>query len=430
MLIMEYQQVLQSILDIPMFQNIGQVAYNPSLDNIIRLCEFLGNPQNSFKSIHVAGTNGKGSSSSLLCSILQEKGLKVGLYTSPHMVDYRERITINSNMIDKSLICEFMDICYSEIQEIKPSFFEFTTALAFWAFKKNNVDIAIIETGLGGLIDSTNIINPIISLITNIGIDHKMILGDNITDIAYQKAGIIKHKIPVVISEVLAETKAVFLKKAMQEQSEITFAQELFVMGCKEYKNNSLFVEVTDIQSQKQKQYELFMLGEYQSKNLLGVLAVIDVLNNTYGYNISDFMVKSGVKKCNIIGRWQTLSTNPYIVCDVGHNYDGISEVVKMITNSKFDNIYMIIGFMQDKDISKILTILPKTAKYIATQASNARSMKSDELLSLMTKKGLNTKITYSVEEAVSYAKAMTNKNDMIFIGGSTFIVADYLSTF
>lgn len=425
---MKYKEVLKYILNIPMFQNVGQSAYNPSLEKILHLCDFLGNPQNSFKTIHVAGTNGKGSSSAMLCSILQHHGLKVGLYTSPHLIDYRERITINSEMVSETSIEKFMSIAFGEIDKIKPSFFEFTTALAFWVFREQKVDIAIIETGLGGRIDSTNIISPLVSLITNISIDHKAILGDTIEAISREKAGIIKPNTPVVISEVLSENRALFEQKAKEQNSEIFFAQQQFNVIESGYKDAKQFIEIERLCNKKIEKYTLAMLGGYQIKNLLGVLSVIDVLNKYYNYKILNSTTTKAIDNCSVTGRWQVLSQTPYTVCDVGHNYNGISEVVKMINHCQYDTLYIVLGFMQDKEVNDILPLLPKNAKYIATQASNSRSMDSNQLHLLLKDNGFDANNIPKVYEAVKFATSLASKNDMIFIGGSSFIVADYLS--
>lgn len=426
---MKYQDVLNYILNIPMFQNVGQSAYNPSLDKITDLCSFLGNPQNSFRSIHVAGTNGKGSSANMLCSILQESGFKTGLYTSPHLVDYRERITVCSQMISEKMVCDFMDVAYDEIERLKPSFFEFTTALAFWAFRETNVDIAVIETGLGGRIDSTNIIKPIVSLITNIGIDHKAILGSTIEEITVEKVGIIKPKTPVVICEVLEQNRDIFFQKAKDNNAEIYFAQDNLCVVNIDYDNNLQCIEVQNSKTGRVEQYELAMLGEYQSKNLLGVLTVVDVLNNQlFGYDICIETIKRAIRKCEVVGRWQVISQNPYKVCDVGHNFDGISQVVNMITKRKYRKLYMILGFMQDKEFDDIINILPKEAYYIAVEAPSLRSLKCADLCSKLQANGFNVSYTQNVKDAVSSIDKIAEKNDMIFIGGSSFVVADYMT--
>ena len=411
-----------------MFQNVGQEAYNPTLDGITSICEFLGNPHSNYETIHIAGTNGKGSSSTLLSEILQQSGLKVGLYTSPHMTDYRERIKINSQIISKEMVEDFMDIAFDKIDNLKLSFFEFTTALAFWAFDKENVDVAIIETGLGGRVDSTNIVHPIASLITNIGIDHKAILGNTIEQIAYQKAGIIKKNITTIISEVTDKTRPIFINECKSVDGNVVFAQDIYKISNCKTENNIQKIDVLNIISGQTQQFNMAMLGCYQSKNLLGVLCLLEHLNKSKLLNIPNNAISSGVAKCTMTGRWQVLSKSPYLVCDVGHNFDGISQVAEMINKSTYENLFMVIGFMADKDVQSIIKLLPKNAKYIATQPQNARSMKCEELVSHLKNNNLDVIGVDKVKDAVNLAISKAGKQDMIFVGGSSFVVADYLT--
>ncbi len=425
---MKYSEILKYILEIPMFQNVGQAAYNPTLDGITSICEFLGNPYSTYKTIHVAGTNGKGSSSNLLCEILQQSGLKVGLYTSPHMIDYRERITINSQIISEKTVEDFMSVAFEKIDTLQLSFFEFTTALAFWAFAREGVDIAIIETGLGGTFDSTNIITPIASLITNIGIDHKAILGDTIEKIASQKAGIIKRNITTVVSEATNQTRPIFEEKSRSIGGGVIFAQDVYDINNNRIENNVQKVEFENKTTGYTKQFDMAMIGTYQSKNLRGVLCLIDYLNNSKLLEVSSSAIAGGVAKCVVMGRWQVISQSPYVVCDVGHNFDGISQVVEMINLSTYENLYIVIGFMADKDIQSIIELLPKNAKYIATQPQNERSMNCEELAKYLRNYDLDAKAVAKVGDAVSFAINSAGERDMVFIGGSTFVVADYLS--
>lgn len=423
---MKYSEIIEYIYAIPMFQNIGSAAYNPSLDKTISLCEYLGNPQSDFKSIHIAGTNGKGSSSSLLASVFIEAGYKVGLYTSPHLIDYRERIVINNEMIPQNDVVEFMDIAFEKIDQLKPSFFEFTTALAFWAFAKNGVDIAIIETGLGGRIDSTNIINPMVSLITNISEDHKNILGDTLEQIAAEKAGIIKPFTDVVIGEKAQFSENVFRDYAKKNNSKIFFAQDKYTVRDAYYKDgfHCLNIENNGVCES----YRLSLLGSYQQKNILGVLNVLDIISEREDFIISKENILNGLQRCKITGRWQILSKCPYTVCDVGHNKDGIKEIVKMLKTTTYNRLFMVIGFMADKDVDEILSLLPKQAHYIFTKAPSERAMNEQELEKKAAKYGLLGSCESDVADAYKKAISMADKSDMVFIGGSSYVVAQLLN--
>ncbi len=422
---MTYKQILDYIYSIPMFQNVGQAAYNPSLDKTIALCEFLGNPQNKFKTIHIAGTNGKGSSSNMLNSILRDAGYKVGLYTSPHLIDYRERVVINSEMISEDLVVEFMSVAYDKIRELQPSFFEITTILAFWAFAHERVDVAVIETGLGGRIDSTNVINPLLSLITNIGIDHKNILGDTIEQIAKEKAGIIKNNTPVVISEYNPITAEVFRNTAHEKHSDLYFAKDFYTILADDIVCGKRHITIRSQHSQEYV-FDLKMLGEYQTKNLLGVIKVAELLSSEFGLTSQN--ITNGVNSTEVVGRWQTLQNSPRLICDVGHNYDGVSEVVKMLEQTLHNQLYIVLGFMADKDINEIVNLLPKSAQYICTQANNERAMKCEELSYKLQSLGFQVSCEQEISKAVARALSLCSSDDLVFLGGSCFVVADYLA--
>ncbi|GET49677.1 tetrahydrofolate synthase [Capnocytophaga felis] len=389
---------------LPMFQNQGRKALNHKLDNIQALTSVLNHPEKKFKSLHIAGTNGKGSSSHMLASVLQQAGYKVGLYTSPHLKDFRERIKINGTEIPENNVITFIEKYKSFFEENQLSFFEMTVGLAFDYFAKEQVDIAVIEVGLGGRFDSTNIINPEVSLITNISKDHIDILGNTLPEIAIEKAGIIKQNTPVVISEYNEETASIFTKKAKEENAPIVFASSIS----------------TDLKTDLQ--------GIYQEKNIKGVLAVLDFLRNDF-WEISDDDIKIGllnvVKNTNLKGRWQTLCEKPKIVCDTGHNEAGLSYVIKQISQQSFDKLHIVLGFAKDKDVEAALAMFPKDAKYYFCKPNIPRGLDTHILTEIAIKKGINGKAYNSVKQALEAAKENANSEDFIFVGGSTFVVAE-----
>lgn len=387
-----------------MFQNQGRKALNHKLDNIQALTSVLNHPEKKFKSLHIAGTNGKGSSSHMLASVLQQAGYKVGLYTSPHLKDFRERIKINGTEIPENNVITFIKKYKSFFEENQLSFFEMTVGLAFDYFAKEQVDIAVIEVGLGGRFDSTNIINPEVSLITNISKDHIDILGNTLPEIAIEKAGIIKQNTPVVISEYNEETAPIFTKKAKEENAPIVFASSIS----------------TDLKTDLQ--------GIYQEKNIKGVLAVLDFLRNDF-WEISDDDIKIGllnvVKNTGLKGRWQTLCEKPKIVCDTGHNEAGLSYVIKQISQQSFDKLHIVLGFAKDKDVEAALAMFPKDAKYYFCKPNIPRGLDTHILTEIAIKKGINGKAYNSVKQALEAAKENANSEDFIFVGGSTFVVAE-----
>lgn len=407
-----YQETLDWLFQqLPMYQRAGKVAYKADLNNTIALMKLLEEPQNSFKSIHVAGTNGKGSSSHMLAAIFQAAGYKTGLYTSPHLVDFRERIRINGECIAQEKVSDFVDRYKDNFSQLGLSFFEMTVGLAFHHFREEKVDMAIIEVGMGGRLDSTNVIDPLISLITNIGYDHTEFLGDTLEKIAGEKAGIIKANRPVVISEIQAETKEVFKAKALEVSAPIYFALK----------------EITYQQSN----YKSDLIGRYQTKNLLGVLMVIR-LAEKLGFNLHDHIqegLSSVSKLTGLRGRWDIIQENPLTVCDTGHNEAGVRELIDQIKSNSFRQLHMVWGMVGDKDSQTILSLLPKSAIYYFCAASIPRAKDAEILKQEALKFGLAGKSYASVEQAYQQAQKNTQADDFIFVGGSTFVVADFLKS-
>ncbi len=426
----DYRSALDYLYkSLPMFQRVGAAAYKADLVNTINLCNALNNPQHKFKSIHIAGTNGKGSSSHMIAAILQSAGYKTGLYTSPHLKEFTERIKINGNEIDQEYVVDFVNRIRPEIEKIQPSFFEITVAMAFDYFALHKVDFAVIETGLGGRLDSTNVITPIVSLITNIGYDHMDLLGYTLPKIAIEKAGIIKPGVPVVISERQGEVETVFLSKAAEVDAKISFAGEQFRMNVKIVIDNSTpVVEVYDHDELVFPNLNPELKGDYQRKNILGVLKIINVLKDQ-GYKITGQNIKDGienvVKLTELKGRWQKLGESPLMICDTGHNVDGLTEVVQQIRSQKYRRLFFILGMVGDKDISQALKILPKEAYYFFCQASIPRALDAHILSEKAKAEGLQGEVMLNVNGAIAAAKLKAEKEDFIFIGGSTFVVGE-----
>jgi dihydrofolate synthase/folylpolyglutamate synthase len=427
---MTYKETIDFMYSqLPMFHRVGKAAYKNNLDNAQALDKLCNYPHRSYRTIHVAGTNGKGSVSHMLASILQTAGYKTGLFTSPHLIDFRERIRVNGKVIPEHVVVEFISSFKESFQEIKPSFFEMTSALAFYYFEREKVDIAVIETGLGGRLDSTNIISPVLSVITNIGFDHVEILGDTYAKIAAEKAGIIKPQIPVVVGETHSETAPVFIDTANKNHSEIIFADQIYSASYLEadIKTQTLKIKHTNSEAFDLK---LDLLGQYQLKNVGTVLTALDSLSRS-GVAIKAEDIKSGLANVSmntgLMGRWQIISENPYIICDTGHNYDGISYVVSQIKQVKYEKLHFVFGVVNDKDISKILPLLPRDAEYYFTKANIPRALNENELGTLANSVGLRGKTFENVKKAIENAKKNAAPNDLIFIGGSTFIVADAL---
>ena len=401
---MDYKQTVNWLFNqLPVYQNEGVFKYKVSLEPILKTCNYLNNPQNTFNSIHVAGTNGKGSSSHMLSSILQESGLKVGLYTSPHLLDFRERIKLNGKFIEKDFVSDFVTKHIEFFENNKISFFEMTLAMAFDYFAKSNVDIAVIETGLGGRLDSTNILDPLVSLITNIGLDHKEFLGNDIKDIAKEKAGIIKNSVPIVISEFQKETYPIFENKAQKIGTDIFLADN-------------------------QKKFKTDLSGDFQNKNINGVVKVISLLKD---FNISNKDIENGLlnikKNTGLIGRIQILNELPKVICDVGHNLEAFQVIKDHIDSLKFDNLKLVLGFVKGKDFKKIIDILPKNAQYFFCTPNIKRGLSLDSLASYGSVSKLKYSLHASVLDAYNSALSSSFDNDLIFIGGSNFTVSEIL---
>ena len=434
---MNYSETLHYLYSrLPMFSSQGKDAIKPGLQNTIKFCQELGNPQEKFKSVHIGGTNGKGSTSHMLAAVLQSAGYKTGLYTSPHLRDFRERIRINGEMISENEVITFVKDHQQYIEELEPSFFEVTVAMAFEHFAINQVNIAIIEVGLGGRLDSTNVIHPELCVISNIGYDHMNILGNSLKEIAAEKAGIIKQGVPVVVSQRQNEVEDIFINKAFELQADLTFASDEWEILRSQAKNKPTeFLKLEISQKIKTpdslfnfKSLELDLTGSYQLKNLGGVLSAIKQLR-LKGYQIDDKDIITALKQVKtltgLMGRWQTLNINPLIICDTGHNEDGIMEVMKNINLTPHQDLHMVIGMVKDKDISKILSLLPKSASYYFCQPDIPRAKPANELKSEAGDFALNGDFYPSVNAALNAAKENAGNNDLIFIGGSTFVVAE-----
>ena len=429
---MTYKQTLEYLFTkLPMYQRVGAAAYKANLDNTIAICSALGNPEKKLKCIHIAGTNGKGSSSHMLAAILQQAGYKTGLYTSPHLTDFRERIRVNGKMISQADVVKFVEANKDTFEKIEPSFFEWTVGLAFDYFVKEEVDIAVIEVGLGGRLDSTNVINPVACLITNIGMDHMNLLGDTLPKIAAEKAGIIKSRVPVVISQTQLEAISVFNNTAKDLKAPVEFADKKFKVQSYEYKAHSLNVTILNKKINQSVSYELDLKGSYQLKNLPGVLNMVEVLRSK-GFMIEEKEESSALRQVQKLtglrGRWQTLSEKPLVIADTGHNEDGIREVLENIRRYPFQKLHMVLGMVNDKDPGKILKLLPKDAVYYFCKASIPRALDEQELSALAKKAGLNGATFKTVAEALAKARKQAKVKDLVFVGGSTFTVADALA--
>ncbi|MFI5149795.1 MAG: bifunctional folylpolyglutamate synthase/dihydrofolate synthase [Bacteroidia bacterium] len=436
---LNYKQTLAYLYScLPMFHRIGAAAYKADLDNTHALCKLLKHPENKFNSIHIAGTNGKGSSSHMLAAILQSKGLKVGLYTSPHLKDFRERIRINGKMIPKDYVSGFVNKYKKEVERIQPSFFEWTVGLCFDYFASEKVDIAILETGLGGRLDSTNVVTPLVSLITNISFDHMNLLGDTLEKIAFEKAGIIKQGIPVVISERQAATDAIFETTARKRKAALVFGSDVYKTDTRSKTQEArLDSEQYGFCVQVRKQGSVFienlscdLTGIYQKKNIAGVLAVVEELNKK-GVDIAEKDIRKGLsrvkKLTGLRGRWEKLSDNPLTYADTGHNEAGIKEVLKNLKQVPYRNLFFVLGMVNDKDIRKILKLLPKEAEYFFCKANIPRGMDANKLQKTGKIYGLSGKVYPSVKKALEAAQFKAGKKDLVFVGGSTFTVGDAL---
>lgn len=426
---MNYTDTLEWMYkQLPMYQRIGSAAYKADLNNTIALLNLLGNPQHNFKSVHVAGTNGKGSTSHMLASIFQEAGYKTGLYTSPHLRDFRERIRINGEMIPQDKVVELIEKHQNEFEKMGLSFFEMTVGMAFDYFSNEQVDIAIVEVGMGGRLDSTNLITPEISVITNIGLDHVQFLGDTLEKIAGEKAGIIKNNIPVVIGETQSETHQVFEDKAAECHSPIYFADQIFdcdkihieSMDKQEYdiwKNNDLYLEACDMP----------LMGNYQKKNLATVMCAADLLRDKFQLNEEHLRdgIANVIRNTHLMGRWQILSHDPLAIADTGHNVDGIREVINQLAEMSYNKLHFVIGMVNDKDIDHVLQLLPHNCEYYFCKADIPRGLDANILAGKAFELGLRGKVYDSVRDAFQSAINNASVDDVVFVGGSNFIVAE-----
>ena len=402
---MSYKETLDWLFSqLPMYQRSGALAYKSDIGNIVEACNHLNNPHLKFKSVHIAGTNGKGSTAHMLASTFQEAGYKTGLYTSPHLKDFRERIKINGLMIKKEQVIHFIEENKSFFSSIDMSFFEMTVALAFHQFAEEKVDIAIIETGLGGRLDSTNIIKPELSVITNISWDHKNLLGDTLEKIAFEKAGIIKDNVDVVIGRKQSEVKYVFSQVAKEKKATMHYA--------------------------KSYDYETKLAGNYQKENINTACTSIDILKEK-GWKISDLDIKKGLlnvyKNTDFRGRWEKLCSSPIVVCDTGHNIEGIKEIVNQLNEIEYQQLHIVFGMVEDKDVGNILSLLPKSAKYYFCSPNIARALPVRTLYKEAQKQGIKGRVFSSVIEALENAKSTAGEHDFIFVGGSTFVVSEIL---
>jgi dihydrofolate synthase/folylpolyglutamate synthase len=420
-----YQDALEFLYtNLPMFQRVGAAAYKKDLVNTLRLCEILGNPEKKFKSIHVAGTNGKGSTAHMLASVLQTAGYQTGLYTSPHLKNFTERIRINGKSVSETYVIDFVNRIKPAIEQIRPSFFEITVAMAFDYFALKKVDVAIIEVGLGGRLDSTNVITPIVSVITNISWDHKDLLGDTLTAIAGEKAGIIKTQVPVVISERQPEVAGVFVDKAKAESSPIFFASDEYSVKANVDKG-VIDVVFEDMVIFKEVKFPL--RGLYQRKNIPGVLKTMDILKTHFP--VTDDQLKNGlecvVANTNLKGRWQIIAHKPTVVCDTAHNASGVEEVMKQLAATPHKRLHIVWGMVKDKEIGTILPLLPKDALYYFCQAKIPRALNAEVLKTEAEVYGLKGVVVPDVNEAKRTAQTHASEQDVVFVGGSTFVVAE-----
>ncbi len=426
---MTYQQTIDYLFTrLPMFSRIGSAAYKANLDNTIELCASLDDPQTKFKSVHIAGTNGKGSVSHMLASILQTAGYKTGLYTSPHLKDFRERIRVNGEMIREEFVVDFTKKINPLIEKLEPSFFEITVAMAFDYFAKQEVDIAIIETGLGGRLDSTNVIIPELSVITNIGWDHMNLLGDSLEKIAGEKAGIIKPGVPVIIGETINETLPVFEKIAVEKNAPLSIASKKRQVMEWRWEKHELVVEVAENHQTDHYIYRLDLPGLYQTKNLLTVLEVCSQLVQK-GWHIDEKHIQKALhqvkKLTGLHGRWDIIHEHPLIVLDVGHNEDGIKQILRQIELTDHHELHIVLGMVNDKEIDKVLELLPKTAHYYFTNAQIPRALDAESLRLKAKSLGLTGKNYPDVNTALEDAKIKADKNDLIIVCGSVFLVAE-----
>lgn len=431
---MTYPEVIDYLYErLPMFTRDGASAVKKDLENTLRMCEALGDPHKRITTIHVAGTNGKGSTSHMLAAILQQAGYKTGLYTSPHLLDFRERIRINGEMIPEKAVVGFVEQNRTLIESVQPSFFEVTAVMAFDHFAREGVSIAVIETGLGGRLDSTNVITPILSVITNIGYDHMYLLGDTLREIAAEKAGIIKPGVPVIIGERQPEVAPVFQQKATDSASKLVFASDEWQVGPARLDIDYLHLSVSTPLYGEAFELSLDLKGSYQRKNLPGVLSAVRELQ-TKGYQLTHADVEKALRNVQqatgLMGRWQTLQRNPLVVCDTGHNEDGWREIMANIASTPHQQLHIVLGVMQDKDLPKMLPLLPAGAHYYFCQVDMPRALAASVLKDKAVDYQLNGDHYATVADALAAARSAAAHEDLVFVGGSTFVVADLLALY
>ena len=428
---MNYNETLDFLFtSMPSFQRVGGDAYKPGLERITSFCQHLGNPQRNFYTIHVAGTNGKGSVSHMLASILQQAGYRTGLFTSPHLTDFRERIRVDGEMIPKQKVVNFVDKHESKMRELDLSFFEMTAAMAFDYFDQSDVEVAVIETGLGGRLDATNLIVPILSVVTNIGMEHTEFLGDTIEKIAAEKAGIIKKSVPVVIGQRSDEYNHVFEGRAAELHSRVIYAEEAWQLNAVEhFDDDNQHFSLTRMRDNRTYELDVDLLGDYQRHNIVTACAAADFLAEETPLTISRRAFRQGlatvVETTGLMGRWQVLGHEPYMVCDTGHNADGIKYVAKQLEDLECDRLFCVIGFAKEKDLNKIIGLLPRKAHYIFTRAQIDRARNIEDIAAAADAIGLDYECVATVREAILHAKSLAGTDDAIFIGGSNFVVAE-----
>ena len=428
---MNYTETLEFLFtSMPSFQRVGGEAYKPGLERIASFCQHIGNPQRNYYTIHVAGTNGKGSVSHMLASILREAGYRTGLFTSPHLTDFRERIRVDGEMIPKQKVVNFVNKHQEKMKELDLSFFEMTASMAFDYFDQCDVEVAVIETGLGGRLDATNLITPILSIVTNVGFDHTEFLGETIEKIAAEKAGIIKKSIPVIVGQHSEAYDKVFVERAKELNSRIIFAEDVWTLnGVEHFDNENQHFSLTRVRDGKGYELDVDLLGDYQRHNIVTVCAAADFLAENTPLTISRRAHREGLQvaaaSTGLAGRWQVLSREPYTVCDTGHNVDGIRYVAEQLNNLECDRLFAVMGFAREKELSKILALLPTKAHYIFTRANIERARAIEDIAAEATKLGLDFETVPTVWEAVERARCLAQPSDAIFIGGSNYVIAE-----
>lgn len=428
---MNYNQTLEFLFTaMPSFQRVGAEAYKPGLERIVSFCQHLGNPQRNYYTIHVAGTNGKGSVSHMLASILQQAGYRTGLFTSPHLADFRERIRVDGEMMPKQKVVNFVDKHQAKMKELDLSFFEMTAAMAFDYFDQSDVEVAIIETGLGGRLDATNLITPLLSVVTNISMEHTEFLGDTLAKIAAEKAGIIKKSVPVVIGEASEEYNHVFEQRAAELNSRVIYAEKEWVLNSVEhFDDDNQHFSMERMRDNRNYELDIDLLGDYQRHNIITACAAADYLAEQTPLTISRRAFREGLaltaETTGLAGRWQVLSREPYTVCDTGHNTAGMRYVAEQLEALECDKLYCVIGFAKEKALEDIMQLLPRKAHYIFTRASIERARNVEDIAAVAERLGLDFECASNVTEAVSRAKHLATQNDAIFIGGSNFVVAE-----